>query len=253
MIELDGLEVAHRLAPLSLRWEQPALVALIGPNGSGKSTLLHAAGGVLPARGKVLIESTDLLALDARAAAHIRAMLPQRLPHLISMPTQEVVRLGLCVHGASESAALPVWQHLMARLELTPLLARDFTLLSGGEQQRVLIAKTMLQIWPTLNPAARLLLLDEPLAGLDWHHQLQVLALLRELVEAGIHVICALHDFNLALGHADALVCLQHGTLVRAGAMTQLDGTLLADVFKVQTRKLQADSLQLYLPIGITL
>lgn len=252
MFELDGLTVPARLEPLSLRWEQPALVALVGPNGSGKSTLLHAISGLLPAQGSVRIGQRDLLRLPIHEQAQLRAMLPQRLAHPMPVPVQEVLDLGISVCGRSLHHVTPYRDKLVTRLDLWPLLARDFSALSGGEQQRVLIAKTLLQIWPGLNPTARLLLLDEPLAGLDWHHQLQLLSLLRELVQGGIHVICALHDFNLALGHADALVCLQQGQLARAGEMSLLDDALLAEVFKVQSIKLQANGRQLYLPIGVT-
>ena len=154
--------------------------------------------------------------------------------------------------GASESQIRLVLTELVTRLELTPLLGRDFCQLSGGEQQRVLLAKTLLQIWPTLNPQGRLLLLDEPLAGLDWHHQLQLLQLLRELVARGVLIIFSVHDFNLALAHADGVLCLREGELVAHGAVSVLDADLLARVFQIRTAPLIHEGRSFFMPLGVT-
>ena len=97
--------------------------------------------------------------------------------------------------------------------EVITFLRRDFSCLSGGEQQRVLLAKTLLQIWPDTNPDAKLLMLDEPLAGLDFYHQLQLLDLLKEITSHGLTVISSIHDFNLAITHTDFICCLEQGKL----------------------------------------
>ena len=124
-------------------------------------------------------------------------------------------------------------------LELAPLLARDFSRLSG-EQQRVLIARTLLQLWPSLNPTGRVLLLDEPLAGLDLHHQMALLRLLKQLAAQGLLVVVAIHDINLAIDWADRVLCLQQGRVVGEGDVGIIDEALLERVFQIRTDRIEA-------------
>ena len=187
-------------------------MALLGPNGSGKSSLLGALAGLLPADGAVLL-GRAITTLSWPELATRRAMLPQRQPQLFHIPVFQVLSLGL-----EEGAPMPRrrrWRMCDA-LELAPLLARDFSRLSG-EQQRVLIARTLLQLWPSLNPTGRVLLLDEPLAGLDLHHQMALLRLLKQLAAQGLLVVVAIHDINLAIDWADRVLCLQQGRVVGKG------------------------------------
>ena len=251
MLEIAELSVKGRLAPLNWHCAAPGLIALIGPNGSGKSTLLAALANLLPAHGQVRLLQHSLLKLEMHAAARLRAMLPQPAQTQLPIACHEVIRLGSRMLAVDESQLRPVLTQLVTRLELDPLLARDFCHLSGGEQQRVLLAKTLLQIWPTLNPRGRLLLLDEPLAGLDWHHQLQLLQTLRELVALGVLVIFSVHDFNLALAHADGLLCLQEGKLVAQGPVSVLDADLLARVFQIRTERLSHEGRSFFIPSGL--
>ncbi len=251
MLEMTNLSVNGRLAPLNWHCAAPGLIALIGPNGSGKSTLLAALANLIPAHGQVRLQQHSLLELEMLDAARLRAMLPQRSQTQISIACHEVIRLGSSMLAVNEAQLSPVLMQLVTRLELMPLLARDFCHLSGGEQQRVLLAKTLLQVWPSLNPRGRLLLLDEPLAGLDWHHQLQLLQTLRELVALGVLVIFSVHDFNLALAHADGLLCLQEGQLVAQGTVSVLDAALLARVFQIRTERLSHEGRSFFIPTGL--
>ena len=251
MLEMTNLSVNGRLAPLNWHCAAPGLIALIGPNGSGKSTLLAALANLIPAHGQVRLQQHSLLELEMLDAARLRAMLPQRSQTQISIACHEVIRLGSSMLAVNEAQLSPVLMQLVTRLELMPLLARDFCHLSGGEQQRVLLAKTLLQVWPSLNPRGRLLLLDEPLAGLDWQHQLQLLQTLRELVALGVLVIFSVHDFNLALAHADGLLCLQEGLLVAQGPVSVLDAALLARVFQIRTERLSHEGRSFFIPTGL--
>src|SRR5574344_453757 len=251
MLEMTNLSVNGRLAPLNWHCAAPGLIALIGPNGSGKSTLLAALANLIPAHGQVRLQQHSLLELEMLDAARLRAMLPQRSQTQISIACHEVIRLGSSMLAVNEAQLSPVLTKLVTRLELMPLLARDFCHLSGGEQQRVLLAKTLLQVWPSLNPRGRLLLLDEPLAGLDWHHQLQLLQTLRALVALGVLVIFSVHDFNLALAHADGLLCLQEGQLVAQGPVSVLDAALLARVFQIRTERLSHEGRSFLIPTGL--
>ncbi len=247
LLEARELAIAGRLSPLDLRWHDGQLVALLGPNGSGKSTLLGALAGILPAKGTVLLRGEVLTDLSWPELAKRRAMLPQRQPQLFHIPVFQVLSLGLdeAVSPARQSEAINA---LCEALELEALLARDFSRLSGGEQQRVLIARTLLQVWPSLNPTGKVLLLDEPLAGLDLHHQLALLRLLKKLAGQGLLVVLAIHDINLAIDWADRILCLQGGAVVREGGVELVNEALLAQVFQISTDRIEAAGRVWFMP-----
>lgn len=239
LLEARALGIPARLAPLDLAWAGGQLVALLGPNGSGKSTLLGALAGILPADGAVLLGGEVLTDLSWPELARRRAMLPQRQPQLFHIPVFQVLSLGLDEEGLPEAQGRAVAE-ICAALELDALLARDFSRLSGGEQQRVLIARTLLQLWPGLNTDGRVLLLDEPLAGLDLHHQLALLRLLKRLSRQGLLVVIAIHDINLAIDWADRILCLQQGRVVSEGGVDVIDEALLERVFQIKTDRIEA-------------
>lgn len=247
LLEARALTIAERLSPLDICWHGGQLVALLGPNGSGKSTLLGALAGILPAEGTVLLEGKGLTDLSWSELAKRRAMLPQRQPQLFHIPVFQVLSLGL------DEAIVPARQNeainaLCEALELDALLARDFSRLSGGEQQRVLIARTLLQVWPSLNPNGKVLLLDEPLAGLDLHHQLALLRLLKTLAVQGLLVVLAIHDINLAIDWADHILCLQGGVVVCEGGVELVDEALLEQVFQIRTDRIEAAGRVWFMP-----
>jgi len=247
LLAAQGLTVANRLAPLDIGWQGGQLVALLGPNGSGKSTLLGALAGILPAGGSVQIGGEPVAELSWPELAQRRAMLPQRQPQLFHIPVFQVLNLGLAetTPASRQNEAITA---LCQALELDGLLARDFSRLSGGEQQRVLIARTLLQVWPSLNPAGKVLLLDEPLAGLDLHHQLALLRLLKTLAGQGLLVVLAIHDINLAIDWADRILCLQGGAVVREGGVELVDEALLAQVFQIRTDRIEAAGRVWFMP-----
>lgn len=234
MLSADHLCVTGRLAPLDLHWQPGERVALIGPNGSGKSTLLGLLAGLhAPDSGQVRYDGEAMTALDAPSLARRRALLTQRVSPALGMPVFELLRLGV-----AEDALHAGLERVLDVLELHPLLARDVARLSGGEQQRVLIARTLLQGWPI--GRGRVILLDEPLAGLDLHHQLALLRLLRELSERGALLVVSLHDLNLALQWSSRVVCLEQGRCVFNGASAALEQGLLEQVFKIRADRVEA-------------
>lgn len=247
LLEARGLSIPARLAPLDLAWQGGQLVALLGPNGSGKSTLLGALAGILPAEGTVRIGGEVIADLSWPELARCRAMLPQRQPQLFHIPVFQVLSLGLD-EGTEPEVRNRAVASLCEALELEALLARDFSRLSGGEQQRVLIARTLLQLWPSLNPDGRVLLLDEPLAGLDLHHQLALLRLLKSLARQGLLVVLAIHDINLAIDWADRILCLQQGRLVSEGGIELIDEALLERVFQIRTDRIEAGGRVWFMP-----
>ncbi|MBV7469093.1 ATP-binding cassette domain-containing protein [Aeromonas sp. sif0611] len=247
LLEARALGISARLSPLDLAWAGGQLVALLGPNGSGKSTLLGALAGILPADGAVLLGGKVLTDLSWPELARRRAMLPQRQPQLFHIPVFQVLSLGLDEEGLPETQGRAVAE-ICAALELDALLARDFNRLSGGEQQRVLIARTLLQLWPGLNTDGRVLLLDEPLAGLDLHHQLALLRLLKRLARQGLLVVIAIHDINLAIDWADRILCLQQGRVVSEGGVDVIDEALLERVFQIKTDRVEAAGRVWFMP-----
>lgn len=248
MLSLVDFSVKQRVGPLSVSATAGQHIALLGPNGSGKSSLLLAIAGLISSQGKVELEQQNIRQWTMQCAAIKRAMLPQRTAQLLPIACHQVIALGVSPLNVSEMAISSAIEQVCSRLELLDYLERDFSQLSGGEQQRILLAKTLLQVWPTLNPQARMLLLDEPLAGLDWHHQITVLTVLRELTQQGMTVLTSIHDFNLAVAHCDTIWCLQQGKLVFADSADQFDEHLIEQVFRLKTIRSQAEGQTVFIP-----
>lgn len=175
----------------------PAFVAVIGHNGCGKTTLLRALTGQLPYEGRVSVNGQDLSAVRRPAAAGLLAHLPQRASVEFSLPVRELVVMGRFRHhrflGAYSAADYALADAALARMGAAHLAGRDFTLLSGGEQQLVWLAQLSLQ-------DAALCLLDEPTQQLDVYYRRRVFGLLHEWVQQeGKTVLCITHDLdNLA-------------------------------------------------------
>ncbi|WP_108650383.1 ATP-binding cassette domain-containing protein [Dongshaea marina] len=252
MLSVNHLCLDKRLNQLSFELAPGELVCLLGPNGSGKSSLLSSLSGLLTDyRGEITLGAHDLREYSLAELGRVRAMLPQRAQSFLSMPGFQVMELGASLLGVPRSQWLSAAEELIERLELESLVTRDFTQLSGGEQQRLLLARTLLQIWPTLNNQGQLLLLDEPLTGLDLHHQWIVLNLLQELSQQGICVVLSIHDFNLALRFGKRLLMLKRGELVADGAPGILDRALLKKIFGIETAQAEIDGYEVFIPVGM--
>ncbi|MCR6672639.1 ABC transporter ATP-binding protein [Devosia ginsengisoli] len=208
------------------------VTGLIGPNGAGKSTLLRAILGLVPAMGSVSFDGTDLTVLPRRTRAQFTAFVEQSSDTDARLTAREVVLLGRIPFQSIWQAAPSPEDHAqtdaaLAAVEMTDFADRLYQTLSGGEQQRVQIARALAQ-------QPRLLLLDEPTSHLDVHAQLAMLDLLRRSARAGAAVLVALHDLNLAAGFCDSLVVLQGGRLAAAGAPGDvLTPALLRQVYGV--------------------
>ncbi|MFJ3215562.1 ABC transporter ATP-binding protein [Kitasatospora sp. NPDC086801] len=226
-VELAGARLVHDVA---LDAAAGQVVGLVGPNGSGKSTLLRCVYRALrPAAGAVRLDGADLHALTAREAARRVAALPQEHSAEFDFTVAEVVAMGRLPHrrglGGPSRGDHARCTEALRKVGAEQLAGRGFLSLSGGEKQRVLIARALVQ-------EPRLLVLDEPTNHLDIAHQLDVLALVRE---AGPTVLTALHDLNLAAGHCDLLYVLRAGRIVASGPPAEvLRPALLAEVFGVR-------------------
>jgi iron complex transport system ATP-binding protein len=199
---LDGVDLEVRAGEV---------VALVGPNGAGKSTLIGAlAGDRALARGDVWLSGRRLERDTPPAAlARLRAVLPQRSSLALAFTALEVVQLAAGV------VPVELARRCLAEVELETLAARSYPTLSGGEQQRVQLARVLAQL--ALAPGGAVLL-DEPTAALDPRHQLLVLGLARRLSGRGHPVVVAIHDLTAAARCCDRVALLERGRLVLCGS-----------------------------------
>ncbi len=209
------------LQGISLHAEPGRLLAIIGPNGAGKSSALSLlSGSASPAEGEVLLDGAPLSRIGAGELARRRAVVSQGARIAFPFRVHEAIALGRAPHQGRSTAAqdAALVEEAMARFELMHLAERSVPTLSGGEQQRVQLARAFVQLdRPVAEGSARWLLLDEPVTGLDPAHQVRALAEARRFADAGGGVIAVLHDLRLAARYADAVA------LIESGACTALD------------------------------
>ncbi len=226
MIALEDATIAYRgrtaLHPTSLGIAPGAFTVVVGPNGAGKSTLLKAmTGEETPQGGHVRLDGTALGAIPARVLARRRAVLPQSSALAFPFTVAEVVRLGLEAggHAGGRDAILAV----LARVDLSGFAGRFYQELSGGEQQRVHLARVLCQIGaPVEAGQPRYLFLDEPISSLDIRHQIAVLRIARRFANEGGGVLAVLHDLNLAAAFADRILMLVGGRVLGDGPPRQV-------------------------------
>lgn len=216
-----------------------ALTGLIGPNGAGKSTLMRAALGLVPlAAGSITFDDLDLPAMPRRTRAQMTAFVEQSGTTEARLSAREVVSLGrIPFQSVWQSSPSPAddagVSEALDAVGMSAFSARDYHTLSGGEQQRLQIARALAQ-------QPRLLILDEPTNHLDVNAQLAVLGLLRHRARAGATVLLALHDLNLAAAFCDTIVVLNHGRLVAHGTPeTVMTPALLRSVYQVDATVLR--------------
>lgn len=237
----------HKLLDaIQLQLSPGRVYALLGPNGSGKSTLMRLIAGELhPSEGSISIDNTDLRDWSRQAIAQCRAILPQHSALNFDYTVDEVVALGRTPYSQAADEATVGPRAISAALdclELGALRQRNYTTLSGGEQQRVQLARVLAQINGA--PAAqqstpRYLLLDEPTAGLDLSHQHALLQLARQLAGANTAVLISMHDPNHAAAYADDVIVLKEGQLVACGTThTTLTAALLDEHFGIQSQSI---------------
>lgn len=205
----------------SLKVAAGELVGLIGPNGAGKTSLMRAALGLIPATGQC-----NLVRLAPAERALIAAWMPQSRDVVWPVSVETLVRLGRIPHRRPDADHAAV-ESALHRMNIAAFRDRPVTELSGGEQARVLIARTLAQETP-------LLMADEPIAGLDPAHQIGAMQTFRDLANEGRCVIASLHDLGLAARHCTRLVMMDAGRIVADGRPAEvLTPDLLEQVFGV--------------------
>ncbi len=215
------------LDDISVDIETGSFVGLIGPNGAGKSSLMRCIYRVNePDKGSVFFEGNNIWQGSARTNARNMAVILQEQSEHLGLSVYEVVALGLTPHKK-----LFEWdtqedkqniQQVLQENDLSDLSSRLFAYLSGGEKQRVMLARAMLQ-------KPKLLIMDEPTNHLDVHYQVEVL---RKVKKLAVTVLASFHDLNLAAAFCDKIIVLDKGRLCAVGTPQDvLTEQILAEVF----------------------
>ncbi|WP_396275458.1 heme ABC transporter ATP-binding protein [Halodesulfurarchaeum sp. HSR-GB] len=208
------------LDSVSLEVEQGEFLGVIGPNGAGKTTLLRTISGVLsPSGGTVTVDGQDITALPSKASSRLVAVVPQETSLAFDFTVREVVEMGRTPYRNRMTLESSADEEMVTRaLERTQTAAfadRDVGEVSGGERQRVLLARALAQDTPVL-------LLDEPTASLDINHQIRTLELVKSLVEEGKTIMAPIHDLNLAAHYCDRLLLLADGKRTALGSPNEV-------------------------------
>lgn len=240
MMRIENLSYHYRGGPHVLRdvsfcVEPGQLLAILGNNGVGKSTLLKCFNHILrPETGRVLLDGQDLLTMSARQVARQVAFVGQSVPAM-EMTVHDVVMLGRrpYMRWGFTPEDHAIVHEAMDRLGLDALRGRFLSELSGGERQKVMLARALAQ-------QAKVLLLDEPTSALDIQNQYQVLHLVRQICrEDGRMAVMVIHDLNLALRFCDAFVLMKDGRVFRQGDWRILDSEALQAAYGVRAEPVQ--------------
>ncbi len=204
------------LSDLTLSLGAGEIVAIAGPNGSGKSTLMRALLGLVPlTQGQVTLEGRAIDAWPRRALADVVGALPQREEPAFPLTVAELVLLGRWARlgpvAAVSSEDRDAVSSALTRCDVAGLESRMIDTLSGGEWQRVRVARALVA-------SPRLLLLDEPTSALDVGHEMELFELFQQLAADGLGVLIITHHLNLAARFADRLLLLDHGRTLAEGA-----------------------------------
>lgn len=241
LMQLSEVAEAGRLAPLSASVSAGEILHLVGPNGAGKSTLLSRMAGLTRGAGHITLLGESLGKWSPAALARKRSYLVQQQVPPFAMPVWHYLLLHL--HNKRDTALL---LDVAGALGLTDKLNRQASQLSGGEWQRVRLAAVILQIHPQGNSQGALLLLDEPMSGLDVAQQAALDAVLSALSQQGIAVVMSSHDLNHTLRHAHRVWLLARGSLVASGTRdVVLTPAHLARAYNMRFRRLDIEGHQM--------
>lgn len=226
--------------------EQGKVTVLLGSNGAGKSTLLKILAGALsPASGTLAWKGKPYSAISVAAFARERAVLTQQ--YGVSMPFRcsEIVLMGRYPHftGNPSKQDLQIVEEAMRELQVDVFADRYFQSLSGGEQQRVQMARVLAQLWPAHeNDTEKFMLLDEPVSSMDCLYQQKSLQTARRMAARGFAVLVVLHDLNLAAQYADEVILLRKGRLIASGdCKTVLQASLIREAYDYEVEVVYHD------------
>ncbi|MFH2103064.1 MAG: heme ABC transporter ATP-binding protein [Chloroflexota bacterium] len=237
MLRIEGLSASYGprrvLRDITLHVQAGEVLALIGPNGAGKSTLVRAVSGVIPLdQGLLRTNGDDLAVMPPMKRARYLATVPQAISMPPAFTVWETVVMGRTPHlnflGQTSPRDDAIVRSALERVDALVLAERRVGELSGGEQQRVLLARALAQDTP-------IMLLDEPNAHLDLQYQVALMTIIQQLAhDDGLAVLVALHDLNLAARYADRVALLVQGELMAMGDPADvLTGELISRAYQL--------------------
>lgn len=232
--KIDIVKNASFTAPLN------QITTIIGANGVGKSTLLKAiVGDIDISSGEISLHQEVINPkVTNQQRARGLAFLPQL--SLLNFPytVEEVVGLGRIPHETGEKIDSIVIQESLVAVEMEKFSQRLYPQLSGGEKQRVQIARVLAQIWRAENSAsARVLLLDEPNSSLDLGHQQMLMSFLQQFAKQNVAILMVLHNLNTASNYSDQLVAMNQGKVVAIGSPEEIiQADLISELFNVECK-----------------
>lgn len=218
--------------------------AIVGPNGAGKTSLLKIMSGEIKQyEGVVMLNGKDALDIKSKALSRLRAVLPQHTTVNFPFTVEKIIEVGRYPHQTTRKENERIIDEILQLTSLAGFKHRVYQSLSGGEQQRVQMARVMAQIWDEDDDYPKYLLLDEPTASLDLAQQHFLLCLARELCQRNIGVLAILHDLNLAAQYADQLLFLKEGRTVAQGDVaTVMTKSIVEETFSYPVKVMYDDA-----------
>jgi iron complex transport system ATP-binding protein len=237
MLKINNLSVFYGdrqiLYDIQLEVKSGEILMLLGPNGAGKSTLIRSISGVIPIRnGNIFADQKDVTSLSTMERARHISVVPQAVSVPPAFTVWETVLLGRTPYlnflGQTSAKDEAIARQALEQVDVFHLVEKRMNEISGGEQQRVLLARTLAQDTP-------ILLMDEPTTHLDISHQVDLLKLItKQAREKNLTVLIALHDLNLASMFADRIAIVQNGLLCVAGTPQEtLTSEIINSVYSV--------------------
>ena len=212
------------------------ITTICGPNGAGKTSLLRVLGGDLTATfGSVYFNGKSIVDQDLQKRARNLSILPQSSSLNFPFTAEEVVHLGRIPHETGDSHDRKIVQDALEFVDGSYLAKRFYTQLSGGEKQRVHLARALVQVWEENDLGERFLVLDEPTSSFDLAHQQLTLKIVRSLAQQNIGILMVMHDLSLAAGCADQIVLMRGGEKIVEGSPKEvLQKNIISRVFGVE-------------------
>jgi iron complex transport system ATP-binding protein len=251
-IELNNICIAGhahypRINNVSCTFHSGEVIVIIGPNGAGKSSLLHALTGQLPYnQGQIHLFGRPLAHWPMQRRAQHVAFLPQK--HQLSQPflVSDIIALARLNQTGTQQQNQKIIRNALEAFDAARFYDRCYTELSGGEQQRVHLARVFAQLNALSISSQRpgLLLLDEPTTGLDLAHQQHLISAIRQSARNGLTVLASLHNLSLTSQLATRVLCLDRGEIKAFGTVTQvMEPSLLSAVFKTKLQTISPSNL----------
>ncbi|MFH2068339.1 MAG: ABC transporter ATP-binding protein [Candidatus Omnitrophota bacterium] len=243
VLKIAGLEFSYQSAPVlkgvSLIIEEGDRFAILGPNGTGKTTFLKCLNRKLKPKGSIMLEDRNLETFSRREIARKIGFVPQESETTSSFTGLEIILMGRYAHGGGfartnehDPGAI---RDILRETGTTDFAHRPFCRLSGGEKQRIIIARALYQ-----NPG--ILLCDEPTLHLDLKSQVEILSLLKKSSQRGnLTILFASHDINLAFQFAEKILLFSEGRIYAAGGREVLTENNLKTVFGIAPKMIEKD------------